>query len=131
MRRDIDADSPAAWIEHAKADLTLAGISPPPGVFYELLCFHAQQAAEKAIKAILIHFGANFPYTHNLQRLIEFLPAELQALPGIAQAAALSPYAVLTRYPGETEPVSKEEHEEAVNVASEVVRLAESVVLGR
>ena len=62
MRHESGANSPAKWIEHAKADLALASISLPPGVLYELLCFHAQQAAEKAIKAVLIHQGVDFPY---------------------------------------------------------------------
>ncbi len=131
MRRDVDADSAARWLEHAKSDLALASIDPPPGVLYELLCFHAQQAAEKAMKAVLIHFGIDFPYTHNLQRLIELLPAQMRAARPIAQAAALNAYAAQTRYPGETEPVTQEEYEEALKLASEVLCLADSAVLGK
>lgn len=36
----------------------------------ETLCFHAQQASEKAVKAVLIDRGVQFPYTHNMARLI-------------------------------------------------------------
>jgi hypothetical protein len=40
----------------------------PAGVLYELLCIHAQQAAEKSLKAVLIHHGIAPPRTHNLAR---------------------------------------------------------------
>lgn len=40
------------WIAHARGDLAEA--PPPFGVPLELLCFHAQQAAEKALKAVLL-----------------------------------------------------------------------------
>ena len=49
----------------------------------------------------------------------------------IAQVSVLNPYAIQTRYPGEIEPVSKEEYDEAVNAASEVVHMAESVVFAK
>jgi HEPN domain-containing protein len=49
----------------------LARMPLPAGAKYEQLLFHAQQAAEKALKAILILEGVDFPFTHNLQRLIE------------------------------------------------------------
>jgi HEPN domain-containing protein len=41
------------WINRARSDLALAR-AKPEGVYLEDLCFHAQQAAEKAIKALLI-----------------------------------------------------------------------------
>lgn len=45
------AASAHRWLARAKGDLALASAPLPPGAFYEDLCFHAQQAAEKAIKA--------------------------------------------------------------------------------
>ena len=45
---------PADWIRHALSDLSLAKIEKPENVLWEELCFHAQQAAEKALKAVLI-----------------------------------------------------------------------------
>lgn len=46
-------DDPRTWLLHARSDLNLAS-SRFPEVLYEQLCFHAQQAAEKSIKAVLI-----------------------------------------------------------------------------
>ena len=42
------------WLRYAKSDLELARIEKPEGVLLENLCFHAQQAAEKTLKAVLI-----------------------------------------------------------------------------
>ena len=42
-------------------------------VYLEDNCFDAQQAAEKAIKAVFIHRGESFPYIHNLEDLLKRL----------------------------------------------------------
>jgi HEPN domain-containing protein len=39
--------SPAEWLARAQGDLALAGAPLPVGGFYEDLCFHGQQAAER------------------------------------------------------------------------------------
>ena len=58
MPHDSDrADAPSRWLSNARADLAIARITLPPGGLYEQLCFHAQQAAEKSIKAVLLDFG--------------------------------------------------------------------------
>jgi len=44
--------SPQEWLSRAKGDLAMARVPLPEGVFYEDLCFHAQQAAEKAFKGV-------------------------------------------------------------------------------
>jgi HEPN domain-containing protein len=45
------------WLRHAKSDLALARLQPSPDVLLAQLCLHAQQAAEKALKAILVSRG--------------------------------------------------------------------------
>ncbi len=40
------------WLARAKGDLAIAEAPLPDGAFYEDLYFHAQQAAEKALKAL-------------------------------------------------------------------------------
>ena len=42
------------WLRYARSDLALASLSPSAGIMLETFCFHSQQAAEKAIKAVLI-----------------------------------------------------------------------------
>jgi HEPN domain-containing protein len=66
--------SPADWLRHARSDLELAGINRPDEVFlFEELRFHAQQAAEKALKAVLIAKGISPPKTHNIRMLLDIL----------------------------------------------------------
>jgi HEPN domain-containing protein len=129
MQRDSDrADAPSKWLSNARADLAIARIALPPGGLYEQLCFHAQQAAEKSTKAVLLKMGINFPFTHNLQALIDLLPPGLPRASVPTDAVDLNPYAVTTRYPGESEPVTEEEYLDALRIAEAVVEWAESVL---
>jgi hypothetical protein len=57
----LDAGSPEAWLRYARSDLALAGQSASADVLREALAFHAQQAAERSIKAVLVHFAVPFP----------------------------------------------------------------------
>jgi len=62
--------SPADWLRHAYSDLALASTMPLPQILLEQLCFHAQQAAEKALKAILVArpFCSAYPQPQNAFR---------------------------------------------------------------
>jgi len=44
-----------AWLRRAESNLHIAHLGKAQGVFLEDLCFEAQQAAEKAMKALLIY----------------------------------------------------------------------------
>jgi HEPN domain-containing protein len=46
-------DTAEAWLEHARSDLKIAQASIPDA-YLEDLCYHAQQCAEKALKALLV-----------------------------------------------------------------------------
>lgn len=72
MRPDDTSEGPwRKWMRFAKADLVEAKRLPPPDGLYELLCYHAQQAAEKSIKAVMVRRQIEFPYTHDLKKLVE------------------------------------------------------------
>ena len=97
-----------------------------PGAYLEDLCFGAQQAAEKALEAVLISRGVKFPYVHDLARLTDILESRGESVPdAVRRAAGLTRYAVQTRYPGLEEPVSEQEYAEAVAKAEAVVQWAE------
>ncbi len=53
-RHDEAGASAAEWLAHADRDLLMAerGLEPPP--IADLVCYHAEQAAEKAVKAHLV-----------------------------------------------------------------------------
>jgi HEPN domain-containing protein len=70
LPKDSEPGSPAVWLLFANSDLELARINPSPGILLEGLCFHAQQAAEKALKAVLIAHGIPFPRTLNIKTLL-------------------------------------------------------------
>jgi HEPN domain-containing protein len=55
-RRSASA-SALAWLSRARGDLALARAPLPQGGYLDDLCYHAQQAAEKALKAVHIHQG--------------------------------------------------------------------------
>ena len=120
--------SPADWLRHAYSDLALASIVPVPQILLEQLCFHAQQAAEKALKAILVAYEVALPRTHNLRTLFDRLPAGVLVPSDILEAAGLSDYAVSSRYPGTSEPVEDDEYREAISLAEAVVYWAERVI---
>jgi HEPN domain-containing protein len=95
----------------------------------EDLCFDAQQAAEKAIKAVLITRGVDFPLVHDLAYLLTLLEQSGETIPpAIADATDLTRFAVTTRYPGIAEPVTPEEHHRAVAIAEAVVTWADERV---
>ena len=68
---------------------------------FEGVSFHAQQAAEKALKGLLVRYQIEFDRMHNLEALLRL--AEPVA-PGISEELAsapwLTPFAVTARYPG-------------------------------
>ena len=120
--------SPDDWLRYAYSDLELARVRRPSKVLFEGLCFHAQQAAEKALKAVLIAKGVPPPKTHNIRALLDLLPQEVIAPQEIEDAARLTDYAVISRYPGDFEYVDEEEYKEAVRSAQGVVLWAERII---
>ncbi len=123
------AGSAEDWLARAEGDLALARASLPEGAFYEDLCFHAQQAAEKALKAVYQHFGKRFRYTHDLDELITGLQNEGVTVPAeVVDAAVLTSYAWEARYPSLSEPVAVEEYREALRQAELVVSWAVRVI---
>lgn len=118
------------WLRRAVGNLALARQPKPAEALWEDLCFHAQQAAEKAVKAVLTLRGIDFPKSHDIAELLALLsPAGVPD--DLWNADSLTEYAVVTRYPGRKPPVSEEEYRRAVTVAEQVVRWAEGIIHGR
>jgi len=116
------------WLRYAYSDLEIAGITPSPNMLLEGLCFHAQQAAEKSIKAVLIDRGVSFPRTHNIRTLLELIPPDISIPEEIQEAASLTDYAVSSRYPSDLELIGEDEHQKAIHSAKRVVSWAENIV---
>jgi HEPN domain-containing protein len=106
-----ETDSPGSaesWLRYARSDLALARIDKPEGVLLESLCFHTQQAAEKALKAALISIEIDHPKTHNIRTLLDLFPGNISIPEDVEESAILTDYAVEFRYPGNTERVEEE-----------------------
>ena len=115
------ADLVQGWLEKARRDLQAALRElNNPDPLTDIICFHAQQAAEKYLKAYLLWADIEFPKTHVLEQLIllagrkdpDFLDLK-------DKVSLLTPYAVETRYPEFEEPL--------LDDAKEAVRVAEKV----
>jgi HEPN domain-containing protein len=114
-------------MSRARSALQLAR-AEGPSVYLEDLCYQAQQAAEKAVKALLIDADVSFPYVHDLAQLLTVLEEEGAAdVPEqVKEAERLTRFAVFTRYPGAASPVDREEYEEALRLAEGLVEWAEA-----
>lgn len=113
------------WVQKAEHDLknaehtlTLGDDCP-----FDTVCFHAQQCVEKYLKALLTWHGLAFPKTHDLTELLALVPKTSPLDITMDDLAELSPYAVESRYPGEWEPLTRDEADRAVELAREL-RLA-------
>ena len=104
------------WLKRARSNLARAKADRHlPEVLYEDLCFDAQQAAEKAIKAVLVYKKIPFPKTHDIIDLLTLLKeGGIEINEELRQADVLTSYAVETRYPGISEEVSEEDYKQAV-----------------
>jgi HEPN domain-containing protein len=111
------------WLVRADDDLRLATYAltmqaqAPP---YRLIAYHAQQCAEKCLKAFLVFQNVDFPYTHNIRSLLTLCEALADWPAALGDAQELTAYAVTARYPGEDSIVTDEEARRAVRLAEQV-----------
>jgi HEPN domain-containing protein len=123
-------EDPREWLNRAKSNLLLAR-TRRAGIYLEDLCFNAQQAAEKAIKALLIQRAVAFPYVHDVAQLLTLVErAGVEIPPAVKQGERLTRFAVFTRYPGIASPIRPEELTEARRIAEEVIQWVEELLLG-
>ncbi len=118
------------WLKRARSSLERAKMGKvSPGILYEDLCFDAQQAVEKSLKAILVKLNQSFPKTHSIGILLKLIEEAGVEIPeNINQAKLLTVYAVDTRYPGDYEPVNKEEYKEALKIAEDVFKWLDNII---
>lgn len=114
------------WFNQAVRDLEQAQSSQRDGR-HEWACFAAQQAAEKAVKALHLHLGQE-AWGHTVAKLLQELPTtiEVSALL-IEKARVLDGFYIPPRYPNGFAEGAPFEHygplqsEEAIRYASEIV----------
>jgi len=107
------------WIEIAEEDLILAkhAFTIKSNIPYRLIGYHAQQCAEKYLKAYLVSKLIDFPYTHNIEVLITLCNNIVNLKDDLKDTVKLSRYAIAKRYPGEYQSINRREAKEAVVLA--------------
>ncbi len=110
------------WTTYEDEDLRLArhALTLSSGCPYRLIAYHAQQCAEKYLKAYLVYHRIDFPYTHNISRLLELCEESSRWPEKVREAEELTPFAITARYPGEDEKVTKKEALRAVGIATRI-----------
>ncbi len=88
------------WIERAEEDFHLAQIALRQRKFkaYNSTCFHAQQCAEKYLKAFLVRHNIAFRKTHDLRRQCVEVDSVFDLLTDAL--LLLNQFAINSRYPG-------------------------------
>lgn len=118
-----DREMAADWMHKAENDrktaLALLSLEATPS---DSICYHAQQMAEKALKALLIYRSVKFQRTHDLDILLDTLN-DPDFEPYRTNTPLLASYAVDARYPGDYVEPEREEAAEAVRVAIEIFDL--------
>jgi HEPN domain-containing protein len=132
-RKQISPGSPEDWLTHAKSDLKIAKIAKEKEdieILDEQICFHAQQAAEKALKSILLFYGIPFPFIHDLTTLVRLIRDNNISMPEeLRDVTSLTPYAVEARYPGYLGEITTNDVDEAIDIAKAAITWAESIIL--
>ena len=110
------------WIEKAEEDFRTAEyiLTMPENCPYGTICFHSQQCVEKYLKAILTWQAIDFPRIHDIGELVAQLPQGMLLPLTAEEQERLTDHAVESRYPGDQEPLSRTEAEEAVTLARKV-----------
>jgi HEPN domain-containing protein len=119
------------WLNQARRDLEQAGDSRLAGR-HEWACFAAQQSAEKAIKALHLHFQQE-AWGHVIARLLRDLPDTVSVPENlIEKGRVLDNFYIPTRYPNSHPEGGAFEHygplqsEEAIQYASEILEFVRS-----
>jgi HEPN domain-containing protein len=87
------------WLRQAQADLAVVRTLRTAG-HHAAACFHSQQAAEKALKAVIFAHGARVVLGHSVRELARQCEAYDAIFAGMADGAALlDPFYITTRDP--------------------------------
>ena len=131
MPERFPPEDPQEWLNRAHSNLAIARSCTDTSVYLEDLCFNAQQAAEKAIKAVWILHHIAYPYVDDLAALVTIIMKNGVRVPDhVKEAAKLTRFAITTRYPHFLSPVKEEEYLRAVAIAEGVVTWCESEMIG-
>lgn len=121
-REEVRRELVQQWLAKAEEDFKVAERLAGEGEAYlSAVGFHAQQAAEKFLKAVLVHHQVEFPKTHDLGEILDLVATVEACLAGgLRDTAGLTDYAVDIRYPGDFPEMTAEDGKAAVSLAARV-----------
>lgn len=117
------------WLKYAKMDYDAARhLQSHQPVPFEIICYHCQQAGEKALKAVLAYHNLEIPRTHNLYTVLaicaeyynDMLPIFLES------ATRLSIFATVTRYPDNVIELNEADMIQALKDADKILQYVSS-----
>lgn len=128
----MNAEEAARWLGYSHSDLQAAEkLLHDPDPFPRQVCFFAQQAAEKALKAGLVLLQTEFPFTHDLDRLRDLLPDGWSVKSTQPDLAELTIWAVAARYPADLPEAVLTDAEKALLTAKAVYLAIEQEIQAR
>jgi len=119
----------ATWLFRANEDIAVIEnlYKSDPESFASTICFHAQQAVEKFLKAFLVYHNIDFPKTHDL----EFLLTECQKIDQVTfnfDFGSLTDFGISIRYPDDFYIPDKNDTLLYKNIALEVKKAVEQII---
>jgi len=121
----VDDRDGRTWLRYAEEDLGVAElVATRPGFAPRVACYHAQQAAEKAYKALLVAEGQDVVLTHDLRVLRDLVAPGKRAATLEIDLAWLSAWHIKGRYPGDWGEATQEDARRAIELARAVVDAA-------
>lgn len=120
LPEEVKLEFTREWVRKAEGDFKAAGHLLKGGEDYLFgTAFHAQQSAEKYIKAFLVWQQIEFPKSHDIGKLMALAAEVAPDLPEIlAEAKTLTPFGVDYRYPGDYPEVTTGDAEAALVLAT-------------
>ncbi|MCZ6775628.1 MAG: HEPN domain-containing protein [Ignavibacteria bacterium] len=134
MRRTPDEEA-LRWLRQSEADLDAAKYNFEGNIYY-LVCFLAQQIAEKALKALIYSQGEEIVIGHSVAMLAERVRNYGIAIDNLAdEISVLDGYYIPTRYPNglpdgiPAQVYNKKSAEDALQLAEKTVGFAKKLLL--
>ena len=122
----------AKWLELADLDYSVAKhlLETHHPIPVAIVCYHCQQAAEKAVKALILYFGIAdvIPKKHDISYLLDQVKGRITIDEKYYDYAdTLTPYGVAVRYPNELQ-LEERHARNALNDAGEILAWARGIV---
>jgi len=117
--QSVDQKLALGWVSKGDEDLRSAiRLASFEDADLDVVCYHAQQAAEKYLKSLLVYYQEPFKKSHAIDYLLDLLEVRIpNARSDLSDVVDLTDYAVETRYPDEPVGLSREDSAVAIKLA--------------